>query len=97
MDKIRNFRMYIGPGSDNSSADKLSLDLKFNPWDTVVAFRHEWLAMSKTFFTQDDPSKPWYTCQSNAGLDDAKTFYPRPMRCVIVCHPYPLDPEDQLC
>ena len=29
--KIRNFRMHIGPGSDGSSADKLSLDLKFNP------------------------------------------------------------------
>ena len=28
--KTRNFRMYIGPGSDGSSADKLSLDLKFN-------------------------------------------------------------------
>ena len=28
---IRNFRMYIGPGSDGSIADKLSLDLKFQP------------------------------------------------------------------
>ena len=29
--KTRHFRMYVGPGSDGSSADKLSLDLKFNP------------------------------------------------------------------
>ena len=29
--KIRHFRMCIGPGSDGPSADKLSLDLKFNP------------------------------------------------------------------
>ena len=35
MGKIRNFRMYIGPGSDGSSADKVSIDLKFNPWDTA--------------------------------------------------------------
>ena len=28
MDKIRNYRMYTGPGS----ADKLSIDLKLNPW-----------------------------------------------------------------
>ena len=33
--KTRNFLMYIGAGSDDSSADKLSLDLKFNPWDTA--------------------------------------------------------------
>ena len=29
--KTRNFRTYIGLGSDGSSGDKLSLDLKFNP------------------------------------------------------------------
>ena len=28
--KIRSFWMYVGPGSDGSSGDKLSLDLKFN-------------------------------------------------------------------
>ena len=32
--KTRQFRMYIGPRSDGSSADKLSRDLKFNPWDS---------------------------------------------------------------
>ena len=31
MGKMRNFRMYIGPGSDGSGADKVSIDLKFNP------------------------------------------------------------------
>ena len=30
--KTRNFRMCVGRGSDGLSADKLSLDLKFNPW-----------------------------------------------------------------
>ena len=29
--KSHNFRTYIGPGSDGSSTDKLSLVLKFNP------------------------------------------------------------------
>ena len=63
--KTRNFRMYIGPGSDGSSADKLSLDLKFNPWDTAITFRPEWRSMSKTVFTQYDPSETRYTCQSH--------------------------------
>ena len=35
--KNRIFRMYIGPGSDSSSADKLSLDLKFNPRNTAIS------------------------------------------------------------
>ena len=41
-----NFRMYIGLG-----ADKLSIDLKFNPWGTASTFRPEWRSMSKTVFT----------------------------------------------
>ena len=86
--------MFIGPGSDGSSADKLSLDLKFNPWDTAISFRPEWRSMSKTVFTQYDPFETWYTCQSDLWLHDVKTFYPRPMRCVIVVHPYPLAQED---
>ena len=50
--------------------------------------------MSKTVFTQYDPFEPWYTQQSDVRLDDVKTFYPRPMPCVFVVHPYSLDPED---
>ena len=50
--------------------------------------------MSKTVFTQYDPFETWYTCQSDVWLDDVKTFYPRPMRCVIVVHLYPLAQED---
>ena len=69
--KTRNFRMYIGPGSDGSSAEKLSLDLKFNPWDTAITFRPAWRSISKTVFTQYDPFEPWYTEQS-VWLDDVK-------------------------
>ena len=57
--------MYIGLGSD-SSADKLSLDLKFNPWETAITVRPEWRSMSKTVFSEYDPSEFWYTEQSDA-------------------------------
>ena len=53
--KMRYFRMHIGHGSDGSSANKLSLDLKFNPCDTAITFRPEWRSMSNTVFTQYDP------------------------------------------
>ena len=72
--KTRNFDMYIGPGSDGSSADKLLLDLKFNPWDTAISFRLEWRSMSKTVFTQYDLSESWCAEQSNVRPDDVKTF-----------------------
>ena len=34
----RHFRRYIGPGSDVSSTDKLSLDLRSNPWTLQFLF-----------------------------------------------------------
>ena len=82
------FRMYIGPGSDGSSADKLSLDLKFNTWDTAITFRPEWRSISKTVFTQYDPSESWYIEQIDVWLKETKTFYHRPMHCVIAVNPY---------
>ena len=94
MGKTRYFRMYIGPGSDGSCADKLSLDLKFNPWDTANTCRPEWRSMSKTVFTQYDPFESWYTVQSDAWPDDVKTFHHRPLRCVTAVHPYSLAHDD---
>ena len=92
--KIRNFRTHIGPGSDGSSADKLSLDLKFNPWDTAMSFLPEWHSMSKTVFMQYNLSDSWCTDQNDAWIDDVKTFCHLPMRCVIVVHPYSLAQRD---
>ena len=72
----------------------MSLDLKFNHWDTAVTFRPEWRSMSKTVFTQYDTSESWYTEHKDVWLDDINTFYHRPMRCVITVHPYFLAQRD---
>ena len=85
--RTRNFRVYIGPGSDGASADKLSLDLKFNPWGAAISFGLESHPMSKTVFTQYDPSESWCTEQQDAWPDEVKTFCHRPIRCLIVVHP----------
>ena len=50
--------------------------------------------MSKTVFTQYDTSESWYTEHKDVWLDDIKTFYHRPMRCVIIVHPYFLAQRD---
>ena len=69
---ILNF-LHAEARSDGSSADKLSIDLKFNPWDTAFTFRPEWCSMSKTVFTQYDPFEPWYTCQSRGHSTSANS------------------------
>ena len=88
--KTQDFRMYIRAGSDGSS----SFDLKFKPWDTAITFRLAWRSMSKTVFTQYAPSESWNTEQKDVWLDNIKTFHQRPMRCVIVVHPYVLAQRD---
>ena len=72
--RTRNVRIYTGPGKDGSSADKLSLDSTFNPWDTAITFRTEWGASCKTVFTQFDPLKSWSIEQSSPWFDDVKAF-----------------------
>ena len=47
------------------NADKMSLDLKFKPWDTTI-FRPEWRTLCKTVFAQYDSSEPWNIEQSSA-------------------------------
>ena len=70
--------------------------MKFNPWDTAITLRPEWRSMSKTVFTQYDPFESRYTEHSDVRLDDVKTFCHRPLRCVIVVHPYSLAQETAL-
>ena len=70
-------------------------------WSSTVGTQRtpsgpKWRSMGKTVFTQCDPLEPWCTCQSNVCLDDVKRFYPRPISCLIVVHPYSLEPEDSV-
>ena len=41
--KDRNKRIYIGPGRDGSSDDKISIDCKFENDNTKVPFSRSWL------------------------------------------------------
>ena len=82
--KNRHFRMYIGPGSDGSSADKLSLDLKFNPWDTAISFRPEWRPTRRTVLRSMTHSNIATQIRGMCGSMISKTFCHRPMPCVIV-------------
>ena len=50
--------------------------------------------MSKNCLYAVGPSESRHTEQNDVWLDDVKTFYHRPMRCVIVVHPYFLAQRD---
>ena len=73
--RTRNVRAYNGPGFDDSSSDKLSLDLRFNPLDTAITHRSALHSMSKTVFAQHHPAGSWCTEQNDVWLDNVKTFY----------------------
>ena len=87
--KSRNFRTYIGPGSDGSSTDKLSLDLKFNPRNTATSSRPgEERFMCETVFTQCDLPRDLCAEQKDVRIDWVKTLSCRPSRCLIIVHRY---------
>ena len=54
MGQQKNKRVYIGPGRDGSSDDKLSIDMKFAPISTKVTFNKTWKEQGyrKTSFGQ---------------------------------------------
>ena len=87
--KSHNFRTYIGPGSDVSSTDNLSLVLKFNPRNTAMSSRPgEEHFSCKTVPSHYDLQEDWCTEQKDVWLDWVKTFSYRPVRCLITVHPY---------
>ena len=87
--KSHKFRTYIGPGSDGSSTDKLSLDLKFNPRNAAISSRPgEEHSMCKTVFTQYDLQEDGCTEQKDVWLGWVNMFSYWPLRCLIVVHPF---------
>ena len=40
--KRKNHRVYIGPGADGSSDDKIAVDLKYEPKNTQISFKNSW-------------------------------------------------------
>ena len=40
--KTTNKRIYIGPGRDGSSDDKIAVDCKFDPMNTAIPFNKTW-------------------------------------------------------
>ena len=83
--KKRNFRIYIGPGADGSSDDKVAVDMKFDATDIAVRYKDDWKGYHKTVFTKHGDT--WACAQDNAEMDDKHAFEITPDWCVIFMVP----------
>ena len=90
--KEKNKRIYIGPGRDGSSNDKISIDCKFNPQNTKVPFNKVWgqQGFRKTTYAcfEDDDSQ-WKLIEDQADLKSEIHFgdSERPNKVAVMIHP----------
>ena len=90
----KNKRIYIGPGRDGSSDDKIPIDCKFSPMSTAIAFVKKWEADGyvKTTCAQyesnTDRDDEWSTIEDEEPLKTVTTFgSERPVKLAIFIHP----------
>ena len=91
--RTSNKRIYIGPGRDGSSDDKISVDLKFDPSNTKVTCPPIWKQQGykkKTFMLVDRSvgGKTWVVIEDSVRLDEVKEFSAQqPEQVAILLHP----------
>ena len=68
--KDSNKRIYIGPGRDGSSDDKIAVDCKFNPQNTKITFSKSWerAGYKKTTFAYSLGKDSWDLIEHNEAL-----------------------------
>ena len=92
----RNKRIFIGPGRDGSSDDKIPVNVKFNPRNTEVAknFSLSQEGFVKTTYglfyaSPDDDQGSWDLIEEQRALDNKIVFLDRkPAQLVCILHPY---------
>jgi hypothetical protein len=93
--KTKNKRIYIGPGRDGSSDDKIAVDCKFGAHNTTVPYNKSWgnLDYRKTTFKFDEHTEEWTMIEDQKFLRSSIYFAPeeRPDRIAIFIHP-PYEP-----
>ena len=85
--KRRNFRTYIGPGSDGSGPDKVAIDFKFEAKNTKVTYKADWASYEKTVFTMVNDE--WECVQKRSPLNQDLQFETPPAGCATIIHPPP--------
>jgi hypothetical protein len=103
--KLKNKRIYIGPGRDGSSDDKIPIDLKFAPNNTKVAFNKTWKDQGyrKTSFGlfEDVDSEQWKIIEEQESIDavvDLRSLgdefkRAKPTKLIVILHPESRHPK----
>ena len=99
--KFKNKRIYIGPGRDGSSDDKIPVDGKYDPKNTRTAFNKTWKAAgyvktSYGLYTQPDGSEQWKPVEVQVALDKETVLTsqnPMPSKLVALLHPGSSEPK----
>jgi hypothetical protein len=94
--KAKNKRIYIGPGRDGSSDDKIAIDCKFSPQNTKVTYNKTWkqLQYVKTSYAlfEGEGRNCWMIIEDQADIDTVVNLHTlecgkRPTKLVVMCHP----------
>ena len=87
--KTKNHRVYIGPGADGSTEDKIAVDVKFEPKNTGISFRTSWREAGYVKSTWALYGDRWEMCEVNERLDLIIDFEGGlcPDKCLIFIHP----------
>jgi hypothetical protein len=85
--KLKNKRIYIGPGRDGSSDDKISIDCKFDSQNTKVTYSKIWAqeGFVKTTYAYVDRDLPWELIEDEVGLDSSTAISAK--KLAILIHP----------
>ena len=89
----KNKRIYIGPGRDGSSDDKISVDLKFEPNNTSITYNKIWRETGyvKSSFAYYPDLGGWKRVEDEADLRESNIFQhsknDRPTRLAVLAYP----------
>ena len=90
MGKTKNKRIYIGPGRDGSSDDKIAVECKFKPTSTEVPYNKTWVtqAYQKTTWAKMRDAN-WDCVEDQAPLSRKTVFAAdeRPEYLAVFIHP----------
>ena len=98
--KESNKRLYIGPGRDGSSDDKISVDVKFDSRTTKITenkfLRAQGYVKTSFAFERDEETQTdsWRVIEDQVELDNEQLFSDPVDQMVIIIHPMFSTAED---
>ena len=86
--KEKNKRIYVGPGRDGSSEDKISVDCKFMSSTTKIAFNKTWVEQGyvKSSFASTNEDE-WEMIEDQVELPWETRLEERAEKLVVIIHP----------